>query len=218
MESNALSRTMAFTDGVVAIALTLLILPLADTAKEAAVLPVGELVGEHAGDFLAFVTSFLVVSLFWMVHRRIFENLARVGEGVLMLNILWLLGVVFLPVPTAVLTYEVGHESGAAVLYMVNLTFIALSGLLLSLRIRHRPVLQRADRHKAVERSVRRGYVSTGAMVVTLLVAVPLGNLALPLLALLPLMQVAAARRWARRHGDDTDQGDADLTAPGAAE
>ncbi|MBV1852311.1 TMEM175 family protein [Catellatospora tritici] len=218
MESNSLGRTMAFTDGVVAIALTLLVLPLVDTAKEAAVVPVGRLVGEHAGDFLAFVTSFLVVSLFWRVHRRIFENLARVGEGVLMLNILWLLGVVFLPVPTAVLTYEVGHDSGAAVLYMVNLTFIALSGLLLSLRIRHRPVLQRPDRRKAIERSVRRGVVATAAMVVTLLVAIPLGNLALPLLAFLPVMQAIAARRWIKRYGDDADEGDADLTATGAAE
>ncbi|GHJ44808.1 hypothetical protein Cs7R123_21500 [Catellatospora sp. TT07R-123] len=214
MESNPLARTVAFTDGVVAIALTLLVLPLADTAKEAAVIPIGQLVRVHAGDFLAFVMSFLVVSLFWMVHRRIFENLVSAGEGVMMLNIMWLLGVVFLPVPTAVLTYETNPDGGSAVLYMVNLTFIALSGLLLALRIRHRPVLQRPDRGKAIQRSVRRGVVSTSAMVLTLLAAIPLGTLALPLLALLPLLQIAAARRWARQHGGDADQADAEFTAP----
>ncbi|MFD0593421.1 TMEM175 family protein [Catellatospora coxensis] len=111
-ESRSLARLTAYTDGVVAIALTLLVLPLVDTARDAQTESVRDLVREHAGDFAAFVMSFAVVSLFWMVHRRVFDNLVDVGEGIMLLNSMWLLGVVFLPVPTAVLTYEVDQGAG----------------------------------------------------------------------------------------------------------
>ncbi len=199
-ESRSLNRLTAFTDGVVAIALTLLVLPLADIAQEAGTETVRDMVREHAGDFAAFVMSFAVVSLFWMVHRRLFDNLADAGEGIMLLNCLWLLGVVFLPVPTAVLTYEVNQSHGATVLYMINLLFIALSGLLLSLRIRDREPLQRPGRQEAVQRSVRRGVISSSAMLATLVAALFLGSLALPLLALLPAMQAVAERRAQRHH------------------
>lgn len=204
-ESRSLSRLTAFTDGVVAIALTLLVLPLADIARDAESEPVHQIVREHTGDFAAFVMSFTVVSLFWMVHRRIFDNLADVGEGIMLLNGLWLLGVVFLPVPTAVLTYEVGQGRGATILYMINLLFIALAGLLLTLRIRDRRPLQRPGRQEAVQRAVRRGVITCTAMSCTLVAAVPLANYALPLLAFLPLMQAAAERRArrAREHRHD---------------
>ncbi|WP_166388897.1 TMEM175 family protein [Catellatospora methionotrophica] len=199
-ESRSLVRLTAYTDGVVAIALTLLVLPLVDTARDAQTESVRDLVREHAGDFAAFVMSFLVVSLFWMVHRRVFDNLVDVGEGIMLLNRMWLLGVVFLPVPTAVLTYEVNQGRGATLLYMANLVFIALSGLLLSLRIRDRVPLQRPGHAEAVDRSVRRGVIATSAMVGTLVAAIFLANFALPLLALMPLLQAVAERR-ARRHG-----------------
>ncbi|MEV4414210.1 TMEM175 family protein [Catellatospora sp. NPDC049609] len=198
-ESRSLNRLMAFTDGVVAIALTLLVLPLADIARDAQTESLRDMVRAHAGDFAAFVMSFTVVSLFWMVHRRVFDNLADVGEGIMLLNSAWLLGVVFLPVPTAVLTYEVNQSRGATILYMINLLFIALCGLLLSLRIRDRAPLQRPGRAAAVQRGVRRGVVASLAMLVTLLAAIPLANRALPLLALLPLVQAAAEKRAARR-------------------
>ncbi|MFD0593422.1 hypothetical protein ACFQZ4_13505 [Catellatospora coxensis] len=83
---------------------------------------------------------------------------------------------------------------------MANLVFIALSGLLLSMRIRDRVPLQRPGRTEAVQRAVRRGVIATSAMVGTLIAAVFLANLALPLLALMPLMQAVAERR-AQRHG-----------------
>ncbi|MEU7819533.1 TMEM175 family protein [Catellatospora sp. NPDC049133] len=205
-ESRSLVRLTAYTDGVVAIALTLLVLPLVDTARDAQTESVRDLVREHAGDFAAFVMSFAVVSLFWMVHRRVFDNLVDVGEGIMLLNSMWLLGVVFLPVPTAVLTYEVNQGRGATLLYMVNLVFIALSGLLLSLRIRDRVPLQRPGRAEAVDRAVRRGVIATSAMVATLVAALFLANLALPLLALMPLVQAAAERRAHRHHpGAATD-------------
>jgi uncharacterized membrane protein len=128
MESRALNRVTAFTDAAVAIALTLLVLPLVDVAQKAADTSVTALLREHDHDVLAFVLSFFVVMAFWRGHRRMLEPVARLDETLLTLNVLWLLGVVFLPVPTAVLTFEAEGENAATMLYLSNLLFVALMG------------------------------------------------------------------------------------------
>lgn len=192
--SRELERVTAFTDAAVAIALTLLALPLVDVAHDGAQVPLATLWREHADDVIAFVLSFLVISLFWRAHRRIFETADRIDEGLLSLNTVWLLGVVFLPVPTAVLTFGDDASSSAAVLYLANLCFVSLLNLALSAWVATHPALQRHQLGPTLRNHVRLGVTATLLTAAATGLAVPWGSGALLLLAALPLAQRMVGR------------------------
>lgn len=69
-------RLKAFTDGVVAIAMTLLILPLMegviDLGREGR--SVLEYLGEDYGQLISFVMSFVLIASFWISHHRVFDR------------------------------------------------------------------------------------------------------------------------------------------------
>lgn len=100
--SRSPERLVFFSDAVVAIAMTLLILPLVD------VIP--ELVAEHAESYEAitrnqwqiysFLLSFLVISRFWIFHHHIYEEVKAYSPALMQANLGWLLTIVVLPFPT----------------------------------------------------------------------------------------------------------------------
>lgn len=96
-------RSVFFTDAVVAIAQTLLILPLMESVAEAARAHVstGEWLNEHASQVLSFVLSFVVISGFWLQHHRIFEHVDHTDGVLRLLNSGWMFTIVVLPVVTA---------------------------------------------------------------------------------------------------------------------
>jgi uncharacterized membrane protein len=199
-DSHALSRVTAFTDAAVAIALTLLVLPLVDVAHETSGAPVSTLLREHGDDVLAFLLSFFVIMAFWRGHRRLFEPVARPDETLLSLNVLWLLGIVFLPVPTAVLAFEGQGQRAATILYLSNLLFVALMGAGMAGWISRHPGLLSTEREAGMRHQRRRSLILCGVIAVATALAVPLGPAALPLLALLPAGQ--AVGQWIdRRRG-----------------
>ena len=69
-------RFKAFVDAVVAIAMTLLILPLMESVSEAASgkLSTAEFVIEHSGQLLSFGLSFVLIATFWMGHHRQYRD------------------------------------------------------------------------------------------------------------------------------------------------
>lgn len=202
MDSRALDRVTAFTDAVVAIALTLLVLPLVDVAHGTSEGPVGAVLREHGDDVLAFLLSFFVVMAFWRGHRRLFEPLVRLDETLLSLNVLWLLGVVFLPVPTAVLTFEGDSQRAATMLYLTNLLFVALMGMGMVGWISFHPGLRDPQHPTTMRLHLRRSGILCGMIGLVTLLAIPLGPTALILLAALPIGQ-AIGERLDRRLGHD---------------
>jgi uncharacterized membrane protein len=118
---HTLERTIMFTDAAVAIALTLLVLPLVDVAQEAIQGSVGEVLADHWQDFFSFVLSFVVVSSLWSVHRGLWQVLEDYSELLLTLNSYWMLTIVFLPVPTALLTTESGLSPTGVHVYLGTL-------------------------------------------------------------------------------------------------
>jgi uncharacterized membrane protein len=123
-------RLEAFSDGVLAIAITLLILDLR--------VPVGVRDGglAHAlvsrelfAQYAAYVVSFLVIGITWMNHHTLFRLIARADRALLVLNLLLLLLLSFLPFPTRVLaSYISGHGStnahAAAFLYSLTMFYV----------------------------------------------------------------------------------------------
>jgi uncharacterized membrane protein len=120
-------RVEAFSDGVFAIAITLLILDI----RVPHGLPPGALrnaLGHLWPSFIAFAASFFTIGVMWMNHHRLFTVIGRTDERLLVTNGLLLFGVSFVPFPTALLAEYMTHPDGwlAAVLYNSTFLYCAL--------------------------------------------------------------------------------------------
>ncbi len=117
-------RLEAFSDGVFAVAITLLVLNIklleVDPTRKAPSDPVvwSSLI-DQLPTISAFIISFFTIGIMWLNHHRIFKHIKRTDTGLLLLNILLLLVVVFVPVPTALLAeyFSVLDQHAAAIIY-----------------------------------------------------------------------------------------------------
>ncbi|MEO8218461.1 MAG: TMEM175 family protein [Acidobacteriota bacterium] len=122
METN---RLEAFSDGVFAIATTLLVL-------EIKVPPIANL--RHGllqlwSSYLAYAISFVVIGAIWINHHAMFDWIDRVDQKLLLLNTLHLMFIAFLPFPTAVLAEALHsglNQSTAVAFYGGTLTIIGV--------------------------------------------------------------------------------------------
>ena len=139
---RGLERLIFFSDAVVAIAMTLLVLPVVDLATDAARdTPASTVLREHWQRLGAFALSFVVIAGLWRVHHRIFEAVAAYDERLVTYNLLWLFTVVFLPFPTELLASQDTNRVTAG-LYIGTLLASSVALSLLETRVRHRPELQ----------------------------------------------------------------------------
>jgi uncharacterized membrane protein len=122
------TRLEAFSDGVFAIAITLLIIEVRVPDSAA-----GELARDLANQwptYAAYVVSFAIIGIIWVNHHDIFERIITVDRPLLFLNLLLLLTVAFLPFPTALLgdyIREGDNAHVAAAIYGANMTMIGLT-------------------------------------------------------------------------------------------
>jgi uncharacterized membrane protein len=96
------ARVEAFSDGVFAIAITLLVLDL-KTPPESASLLAGLLAQWPV--YAAYLISFLFILIMWVNHHRMFEHISRVDNNFLYLNGLLLLGITVVPFPTSLVAH-----------------------------------------------------------------------------------------------------------------
>jgi uncharacterized membrane protein len=107
------SRIEAFSDGVFAIAITLLVIEIGVPHVEGTTL-LGALV-EQWPSYLGYVISFLQIGVIWANHHNRFRFIVRSDHILLFLNILFLMCVAFIPFPTALLAdYLQGTERSTA--------------------------------------------------------------------------------------------------------
>ena len=139
-------RLTAFTDAVVAIALTLLILPLMDAVSEAATegLDTAELLNRHSNQAASFLISFAVIAGFWTMHHRLYEHIRRYTGLLLWLNLLWMLTIVVMPVTTA-LTGAIEADRLQAILYVGTMAVSSLVLFVIAFVVWRTPLLQRPD-------------------------------------------------------------------------
>jgi uncharacterized membrane protein len=98
---HGLERLVFFSDAVIAIAITLLVLDL--RLPELSEAPLAVQLQSLTPSFLSFFVSFAVIGLFWEAHHRLFGYIERYDRVLLWLNLLFLLFIIFLPFPTSVL-------------------------------------------------------------------------------------------------------------------
>src|SRR3954454_5075511 len=104
-DSVEFARTLAFTDGLFAIAMTLLVVDLAvPTLSDAgSVHELADKLNDDSAKFVSFFISFAVIGRYWLAHHTHFSALARVDRGLIALNLVYLAFIAFLPFPTALL-------------------------------------------------------------------------------------------------------------------
>jgi TMEM175 potassium channel family protein len=122
------ARIVAFSDGVFAIAITLLVLAL--TVPDH--LEHGRTLGDELWDLrhalLAYAISFAVIGRYWVNHHRFFSSVTGFDGRLLAINIFYMAWVVLLPFSTDVIGNH-GGEAAAVILYAVNLVGVSLAGL-----------------------------------------------------------------------------------------
>jgi uncharacterized membrane protein len=122
-------RLLTFVDAVVAIAITLLVLPLAEVGREVQDGDVARLLREHVDDIIGFLLSFVVIARLWLAQHRIVSCLVRQSAVVVRLLLLWTFTIVVLPFPTALIA-STSNNTLAKVLYIGTM---ALSSAVLAL-------------------------------------------------------------------------------------
>jgi len=101
--TRGLERLLAFSDATVAIAITLLVLPLVEIARDVNEQPVGDLLDQNRFQLVSFALSFVVIAVFWRAHHSMYEDVDTVPQWLMQANFVWLASIVFLPFPTALL-------------------------------------------------------------------------------------------------------------------
>jgi uncharacterized membrane protein len=123
------SRVEAFSDGVFAIAITLLILEIKVPEVEQGH-HLWSALGGQWPSYAAYVVSFLVIGIMWLNHHTLFGYVARVDRGLMILNLLLLLVVAAIPWPTALMAAYLREDKAshdAAIVYSGTMVLIAIA-------------------------------------------------------------------------------------------
>lgn len=187
------NRTETFSDGVIAIAITLLVLDLRVPMRETLHGSLARALAREWPSYAAYVTSFLIIGVIWVNHHVVLDLIKRIDRVALFLNLLLLMCVVAIPFTTSLLSEYLTARSGPA-----RTAALVYSGVMLAMSCgfaglytyvaRHPGLLADGVDAVAVRASiVRFSVVGTALYVLTLVVALfsaPLCLLAHLLIAL----------------------------------
>lgn len=190
------SRIVAFSDGVFAIAITLLVLNLG-VPEHIPGADLNDVLWDQRHDLLAYVISFAVIGRFWILHHRFFANVIGFDARLLALNLFYLGWIALLPFSSQVLG-DHGGDSAAIVLYAINLSGAILVGMLMSADAR------RAGLSKMPAEEAREGRRRALTISAVFLASVPVALVAPGVASLLwlALFLDPVGRRMYRRRGE----------------
>ncbi|MEV4619314.1 TMEM175 family protein [Asanoa sp. NPDC049573] len=138
-------RTEAFSDGVLAIAITLLVLDLRVPVRDALEGSLADALGHEWPSYAAYVTSFLLIGIIWVNHHAVFELLGAIDRVALFLNLLLLMTVAAIPFATSLfaeyLTAGGSAARTAALVYSGLFLAMSLAFTLLYRYVAGRPAL-----------------------------------------------------------------------------
>ncbi len=161
---------LAFSDGLFAIAMTLLVVGIAVPMLQQGddVAELADALDDLSGNFVSFFISFAVIGRYWAAHHQLFALLRAIDTRLIAINLVYLCFIAFLPFPTALLG-EYFENPLSVVIYAVNVALV--SGLEV-VQFRH------AYRRDLLERPMpedvyRWGVVQSLSPVVFFLLSVP---------------------------------------------
>jgi uncharacterized membrane protein len=164
-----LGRIMAFTDGVMAVAITLLVLNL-----EVPDVPAGDLedaLVDLVPSLIAYLLAFGLVGRFWIVHHRLFETMRRFDAPLMTLNLAFLSMIALVPFATE-LWDSYTDEPLAAAVFGATMGLAALVHWLMTVHTSRRGYVQ-----DPVRRAQRFGSPVTLGITLVFLLSVPVAFL-----------------------------------------
>ena len=197
-EEFTVGRVEAFSDGVIAVAITLLVLDLRVPEPDGST-PAVRLLALWP-NYLAYVISFLAIGIMWINHHAALRRLRAADHAVLVVNLLLLLCIVVLPFSTSLFATYLDAPAGghrAAAVYggsflVTSLVFVVLQWLVLM----RRPHLLREPLTAAGRRSLlRRGAIAPPVYLVAALLGLVTPYLTLAVCVALGLFYLAPRRR-----------------------
>jgi uncharacterized membrane protein len=199
----SIDRLMYFCDAVVAIAITLLALDLPVPNADSGI-GLLNFVGDHYGEYLAFLISFFVVAAYWRGHHRVYRYVTDAPPRLVLLNVLWLLTVIVTPYATRVIYggEDISHGDFAwrFGFYALVQGFAALT-FFLAERLIEREGLFAPETPPGL---MRRGYVRNAVLMVIFGLSIPLAFLvngwAFVAWCLIPVGMRVGTRIDRRRH------------------
>ena len=156
------ARLEAFSDGVFAIAITLLVLNIHVPQARSGVSLAHQL-GAQWPSYAAYLTSFLTIGIIWINHHAMIRRLRAVDHTIMTLNLLLLLTIGVLPFTTALVAAYVKQGHGqhlAAAIYsgsylLMSIVFAATNRHILFAKVRlHRVELAERERRSIIARGV----------------------------------------------------------------
>jgi len=124
-DTISVSRLVSFSDGVFAIAVTLLVFNL-----KVPVLPAGDvhrllpgMIWAMLPHFTTYILSFLLIATYWTFHHRLLNLVTRMNNPFLWMNIWYLLMVSFIPFPAA-LYGSYPHEIFSFIFYIISMILV----------------------------------------------------------------------------------------------
>ena len=189
-------RFLTFIDAIVAIAVTILVLPLIEIAGDTTELSIEELIGGHRGQIFSFLLSFFVIAQLWFAQHNIVRTVLVQDRIVTRCLMAWALTIVVLPVPTALVSGS--HEGDKTeVLYIGTMALSSLALTIAALRVAATPAIRDRGAPPNPVDSITTFTIMVLALVLSLIIP---GAGYLPLLLLLLSGRVSAFLRYRRRN------------------
>jgi uncharacterized membrane protein len=167
-------RLLALSDGVVAIALTLLVLELKVPALTAAHADsAGDLFSALKQDndqLISYVVSFYVIAQFWLTHHRVFRVITGHSEGLAWWNFAFLFTITLIPFTSGLLG-EYADNPLAVDIFAANILVASLASQATSRFVRHKGLLSQARNPAAARAGVIRAFSVAAIMAVSMAVA-----------------------------------------------
>lgn len=138
-EHKGYDRLVNFTDAVVAIAATLLILPVVEAAAELGSRDAENFLERMVPELVMFVVSFAIIANFWLEHHRLFRLIDKFDTFLIFFNFVWLFGIVIMPVPTALIVEGNADDVVAVAFYIGNMILISLMHFVMCNHVRRHP-------------------------------------------------------------------------------
>jgi uncharacterized membrane protein len=202
-EDNSLGRLLTLSDGVFAIAMTLLALDLQVPALKGHVTS-QELVhalAQHTDSYWSFLLSFYIISVYWGGHRRLMRSVGVFNHTLVRDTVFLLLIVAALPFPTSVLG-QYGGTGFAVALYGAFNALATLALILLRHDVRRCDPAARHAETPADQLAARTGWANLAVYLLCIPAGYLLGSNAPYVFLLLILTnQIPVLRRLAHRYG-----------------
>jgi uncharacterized membrane protein len=202
-DSVEFGRALAFSDGLFAIAMTLLVVAITvpNLDDGDSVNDLADALNDLTPDFVSFFISFAVIGRYWLAHHQFVSNLKEMDQGILTLNLTYLTFIAFLPFPTALLGTYFENPLSIAI-YAVNVAIVSGMEVVLY-RHAYRAKLLRRQPPPAVYRFV---VGMSFSPVVFFMVSIPLAFISTTLAVaswFLGVPLAAFADRWKPEGADD---------------